>query len=221
MNRTLYIKIFHLVYLIIMNRQLLNNKFNQNDYEPRRFGLKFDPPQIVIEYFIPSIRKLKHHKIKLNRIKNENKLEEILKDIYEKHYMYLDTSKIKQNQIIGLVDKLLNHIKSLKGGLSTTPKEIKSNKENIKVDSTLYQQKEEATVEYDDYDKFDNSDLDLNKLELEEINKIKAKMEKTFESHLLKPGDPAYEYDIRKDFNIKQKKSDPEWDSFDIEDIDV
>ena len=81
-----------------MNKQ--DKKFNSIDYTPRRFGLKYNPPQIVLEYLVPSCGKLYHHKIKLNKLKPESNLQEVMKEIYDKHYMYLDNKKIRPTQIV-------------------------------------------------------------------------------------------------------------------------
>lgn len=191
-------------------------KFNPNDYEPRRFGLKYDPPQIIMEYFVPSSNKLKHHKIKLPKLKPESKIDEIIKEIYEKHSIYLDQSKVPQKQILNLVDKLkdnLKHINNKNYLLDQDQEHSEEINHNTKINSI-----KEENEEDDPYSKFDNSEVDLNKLEIDDINKIKEKMEKAFENHSIKPCDPEYKYDVRKDFN--KNKIDPEWDSFDIEEID-
>ncbi len=109
-----------------MNKQ---NNFDQNDYEPRTIGLVYDPPQIIIEYFIPSMNKLKHHKIKLTKLKSETNIEELLKEIYDKHKSYLDPSKISQDQIIQNIEKLRSNIKQNKNTLSEL--ELNSNADNM------------------------------------------------------------------------------------------
>jgi centrosomal protein CEP19 len=75
-------------------------KFNSNDFTPRRFGLKYNPAQIVLEYLVPSNGKLYHHKIKLYKLKQDSNLQEVMKEIYDKHYMYLDNKKIRPTQIV-------------------------------------------------------------------------------------------------------------------------
>lgn len=93
-----------------MNRT--QTKLNPNDFEPKRFALKYDPPQIIMEYMVPSVKKLYHHKIKLSKLKYDSNLEEIMKEVYEKHYTYLDNSKIKQSQILNLVEKLRSNLRA-------------------------------------------------------------------------------------------------------------
>jgi len=74
-------------------------RISPKDYTPKRFGLKYNPPQIILEYLVPSTGKLYHHKIKLNKLQNESNIHEVLKEIYDKHSIYLE-NKIKPIQII-------------------------------------------------------------------------------------------------------------------------
>lgn len=74
-------------------------KFDSTDYLPKRFGLKYNPSQIIIEYLVPSTGKLYHHKIKLPKLKFDSNIQEVMKEVYEKHFLYLDSKKINPNQI--------------------------------------------------------------------------------------------------------------------------
>lgn len=73
--------------------------FNQQDYQPRRFNLKFNPPIIVLEYVVPSSGKTYNHNIKLKKLEANSDIEETLKQVYEKHYVYLDSQKVKVSQV--------------------------------------------------------------------------------------------------------------------------
>lgn len=86
-------------------------KFNPNDFEPKRFGLRYNPPQIVLEYLAPSSSKLYHHKIKLPKLKHDSNLEELMKEINEKHSQYFVEGKVSQTQILKLVEKLRSNLK--------------------------------------------------------------------------------------------------------------
>jgi centrosomal protein CEP19 len=77
-------------------------KISPNDYNPKRFGLKYNPPQIIIEYLTPSTGKLYHHKMKINRLQHESDINQIMNEIYEKHMIYLDARKIKPTQILSI-----------------------------------------------------------------------------------------------------------------------
>ena len=46
------------------------------DYDPKRFGLSYDPPQIIIEYQKPSSGKLYHHKINCYSFTESSKISE-------------------------------------------------------------------------------------------------------------------------------------------------
>jgi len=53
-----------------------------------------------LEYLIPTTGKLYHHKIKLIKLSSDTKIEDIMKDIYEKHCSYLDHKKVNPQQIL-------------------------------------------------------------------------------------------------------------------------
>ncbi len=60
--------------------------------------------------------------------------------------------------------------------------------------------------------------IDLNKVSEEENKKAKAEMNKDFEAHRIKPGDPDYVYDKEVEFDGAKVKSD--WDDDDDYDDD-
>ena len=82
------------------------SNFEQNDYEPKRFGISYSPPQIVVEYNKPSKNKLYHHKIKIKNLTNESKISDIVDDIYKKHGAYLNNKQVNKVKIIQLIEKL-------------------------------------------------------------------------------------------------------------------
>jgi hypothetical protein len=77
-------------------------RISPNDYIPKRFGLRYNPPQIIIEYLVPSTGKLYHHKMKLNKIQFESEVNQIMQELYDKHMIYLDARKIKTTQIMSI-----------------------------------------------------------------------------------------------------------------------
>ncbi len=165
-----------------------DKKFNPNDYQPKRFGLKYIPPQIVIEYLVPSSGKLYHHKIRLNNLKNDSNLQDVIKEIYEKHYVYLDNKKINPSQIVKLVEKLSN-VKNKHEEKNVT---INKQHENKKVEIN------EIDDEEDDYYKFfDYENENLNKLDNEQLNKRKDAMEKLYNKNAVLPGDENFIFDVR------------------------
>jgi hypothetical protein len=50
------------------------NSLNENDYMPKRFGISYNPPQIVVEYQKLSNNKLYHNKIKLHKFYYNKKI---------------------------------------------------------------------------------------------------------------------------------------------------
>ena len=89
------------------------------NYLPKRFGLRYNPPSIgnyciisVIEYQIPTSGKLYHHKIRINKLKSDSSIQEIMKEIYEKHFLYLDNKKIKPDQIVSRIIFIKDFLRS-------------------------------------------------------------------------------------------------------------
>ena len=76
------------------------------EFIPRRFALKFNPPTIVLEYFLPSNGKLYMHNM---RIKPEDLLEspkQLYTKLRKKHINYLDPGKVSKRQIKDLILQL-------------------------------------------------------------------------------------------------------------------
>lgn len=199
----------------------IEKKFNQNDYTPKRFGLKYNPPQIVVEYLTPSTGKLYHHKIRLGKFKPETNLQEVVKEIYEKHYMYLDNKKVNPAQIVRLIEKLKEKRKASgansynsyddksreKENLKIDPKNIPDDKESSQKQTTSPNKVDinELDDEEEDYYKFfDYENEDLNKLDTSELKKRKDQMEKLYEKNAVLPGDEKFVFDVRVRNNNKQ-----------------
>jgi len=53
----------------------------------------------VLEYLLSSTGKLYHHKIKLPKLKSDSNVQDFMREIYEKNYMYLDSKKVNPEQI--------------------------------------------------------------------------------------------------------------------------
>ena len=103
--------------------------FNSNDYIPKRFGLNYSPPQIIIEYLAPSTGKLYHHKMRLHKFKKEKNNAEIIKELYERHQVYLDKKKISSEQLVRLIERLKQNFVPKKKK-SENKKEEEKNQEN-------------------------------------------------------------------------------------------
>ena len=173
--------------------------FSSTDYAPKRLALKYNPPQIVLEYLVPSSGKLYHHKIKLKNLSQNTHIQEIMKDIYEKHFLYLDYSKIKPEQILRLVEKLLNN----------APKTRKRSEDRPKKEMQAIN--EATSVEEEELNKnFDYQNEDLNKLTPEEVQAHKDLMEKEYKKHYIPPDDPQFQYEKEESFDNENYSA--EWD---------
>ena len=164
------------------------NTLSPTDYIPKRFGLTYNPPQIVVEYQKPSSGKLYHHKIKLHKLSPKSKISEIIEDIYKNHNIYLNHHKVSKAQIIQLVEKLREKY------ISNNNKDDLNRKNSLKYDI--------------------GTNDNFNGLSIEELNAKKAYMDKYFDKHNIKVGDKEFQYDIRKDFD---NNGNAEWDEDDEE----
>ena len=91
-----------------MNKNnIINETFNLNDYIPKRFALKYNPPQIIIEYLKPSKNKFYHHRMILHK---------------------LNKKKVNPNQIIKLIEKI--KINYLSNNENINQKENNNNNRN-------------------------------------------------------------------------------------------
>ena len=162
----------------------VSNTINPLDYIPKRFGLAYNPPQIVVEYQKPSSGKLYHHKIKLQKLLSlKSKISEIIEEIYKNHNIYLNHNKVSKAQIIQLVEKLKEKYV------------LNENKNDLNKKNSL---------------KYDIGINDnFNGLSIEELNAKKAYMDKFYDKNNIKVGDKNFQYDIRKDF---VNDGNAEWD---------
>lgn len=76
------------------------------DYQPKRFGVKFNPPMIVLEYLVPSTGKLYHHRMKLRDLTRNSDPVQLLEYVKRRHALYLTTSKVSDEQLLGLIRKV-------------------------------------------------------------------------------------------------------------------
>lgn len=163
-----------------------------SDYLPKRFGLSYTPPQIVVEYQRPSSGKLYHHKIKFQHLTPQSKISELIDEIYTKHSVYLNHKRVSKAQIIQLVEKLREKYVRIARQNSEREEKVKCEQEG-------------------GYD-FDQNE-DLNKLSKEELDAKKKEMDKFYEKNNIKVGDKNFQYDVRKDF---ENNGMGEWDDDDF-----
>jgi centrosomal protein CEP19 len=67
------------------------------DYQPKRFGLQYNPPMIVLEYLVPSTGKLYHHKMRLHRLTASADPQPFLEYLKNRHSVYLSHTKINDD----------------------------------------------------------------------------------------------------------------------------
>ena len=190
--------------------------FNINDFIPKRFGLNYNPPQIILEYLTPSSGKLYHHKMRIHKFKKEKATADIMKELYDKHHQYLDKKKVNAKQIEKLIEKIKENFvdkKSKKNNENKNEKNEINNKTEEKKENKKKEKKEddELTEEEEEYNDFDEDfEEDLNKLDTSALNKKKIEMDVEFEKNNIKKDDANFKYDIRKEFDHEQYAA--EWD---------
>jgi centrosomal protein CEP19 len=172
-----------------------------DDYQPRRFGLKYSPPVIVLEYLVPSSGKLYHHKMRVHNLNKCSSIKELANAIAKRHTKYCSKIPIKQIEL--LVGKLLDYQKKV---VKADPDDAKK---AIPKESTKKEAHPKLPKDGIDYDKFD-----LNKLNDTELDLHKKKMDELFNKNHKDPTDEGFEYDIEVDF--KPQAGNAEWD----EDLD-
>ncbi|KAM3136862.1 hypothetical protein pb186bvf_011121 [Paramecium bursaria] len=82
------------------------------NFEPKRLGLKYNPPTIVLEYLQPQTGKLYHHKMKLLKLKPDTPANHALEYLRKKHATFFFGNKMPESQILELIGKLLKRIQS-------------------------------------------------------------------------------------------------------------
>jgi len=91
-------------------------KIEPNDFVPKRFGLRYTPPTIIVEYLVPSSGKLYHHKMKMSNLKADSSTFDALDALKKRHPLYFSGNKIADNQITDFIDRLK---KKLQGNSTT------------------------------------------------------------------------------------------------------
>ena len=80
------------------------------DFQPKRFGLSFNPPKIVLEYIVPSTGKLYLHNMRLSNLDADDDPQKWSQYLCKKHSMYLPPNKVDPGQIRTLVVKLQENL---------------------------------------------------------------------------------------------------------------
>ena len=191
--------------------------FNSNDYIPKRFGLNYSPPQIIIEYLAPSTGKLYHHKMRLHKFKKEKNNAEIIKELYEKHQVYLDKKKISSEQLVRLIERLKQNFVPIKKK-SENKKEEEKNQENkqkneIKKEIKKEEKKEEKKeVKPEEKSSEIEEDFDFGEVESSMKSEEKKKEKE-------KPKEPEKKVEKKENDELEEEEEEYGFDDYDDEDL--
>eukprot|EP01116_Phalansterium_solitarium_P011327 TRINITY_DN26970_c0_g1_i1.p2 TRINITY_DN26970_c0_g1~~TRINITY_DN26970_c0_g1_i1.p2 ORF type:complete len:191 (+),score=55.44 TRINITY_DN26970_c0_g1_i1:732-1304(+) len=169
--------------------------------KPKRFGLKYDPPTLLLEYETAQ-KKKRRRSMPVKGLAPSSTASKIVDDLVKKNPQHLGARVVSSKQLTRLIQKLLDRQKkptaaplasmpASKPSLSSLPKASVSAKDLLP----------------------DFGDKDLNKLGDAELKAAKSQMDTAFEATRLKPGDPGYQYDKRIEFKPAAEASD--WDDGD------
>jgi hypothetical protein len=217
--------------------------FNTNDYIPKRFGLNYSPPQIIIEYLAPSTGKLYHHKMRLHKFTKEKSNAEIMKELYDRHQVYLDKKKVSSEQLIKLIERLKQNfvprkkksenqdkkpeakkeqkLEETKKSLEEKKEVKKEEKKEVKKEEKKEVVKEEKKEEKKELKKEEKSeeieeDFDFGEIESE---KEKSKEEQKKEAEVVKPKEPEKKAGKKMDDELEEEEEEYGFDEFEDEDL--
>lgn len=148
-------------------------------------GVKFDPPAIMIVYNEKGSKKQRQRTMPLRDFTKNSNIEKAAEDLSTnpRHGKYV--SVIPRAQLV----RLITIIRDKLNGMSL----------------------EASLARNDAMDKIDPEE-NLNTVDEETLKRKKAVMERTFEKHQVKPGDPNFKYDVEVEFD-EQNVIESGWDS--------
>mmetsp|Transcript_95950 Transcript_95950/g.214924 ORF Transcript_95950/g.214924 Transcript_95950/m.214924 type:complete len:199 (-) Transcript_95950:35-631(-) len=179
------------------------------DVCPKRFGLNYDPPSIILEYLQVSTGKLFHRRIGLRRLRANSDPARVAEKLRQKNRNLLAEERVSFEQLVSLVSRLQA------GPLKREPAQEKKAVDCIGIDNRV---DNKANEDNRCDNNVDYHKMNLNKLSPEECLQHKAKMDVAFFQNQKKPGDPGYVYDLQVDF-ATDEQMDNDWDS--EEDLDA
>ena len=204
--------------------------FNSNDYIPKRFGLNYSPPQIIIEYLAPSTGKLYHHKMRLHKFTKDKSNAEVMKELYERHQVYLDKKKVSSEQLIKLIERLKQNFVPRKKKKDNQTKNNEIKKEEKKIEEKKEIKKEEkkeikkeekkeipkeVKKEEKKEDKSDDIEEDFDFGEVESSEKSKEEKKK----EIVKPKEPEKKVEKKLDDELEEEEDEYGFDEFEDEDL--
>lgn len=159
-------------------------------FTPRKCGVKFDPPTLVVYYEVNLTGKLHKRSMPIRMLRKDSSISDAIDELKKstRHGKYLENISYSQ------LEKLLTMIQNKMKGLD--PNQImESSSPTLNL---LLKNNEEE---------------DLNKLDDYELDKRKADMDKEFEKNRVRPGDEDFVYDKEVDFDAGKIESG--WDEDD------
>uniref|UniRef100_A0A7S1LUL0 Centrosomal protein of 19 kDa n=1 Tax=Alexandrium catenella TaxID=2925 RepID=A0A7S1LUL0_ALECA len=197
------------------------------DVCPKRFGLNYDPPSIILEYLQVSTGKLFHRRIGLRRLRANSDPARVAEKLRQKNKALLAEDRVSFEQIVSLVSRLQEGPLKREAAQGDKAKARKGMDDRIDNKAGGDNRNENIDNKASGDDRFDDNvgnvgnvdyhKMNLNKLSPEEVLKHKAKMDIAFFQNQKKPGDPGYVYDKQVDFQTDEQM-DNDWDS--EEDLD-
>ena len=161
-----------------------------NTVKPRRLGLKYEPPTVVLEYLETTTGRLLHKSMRLKRLRPSVKPLRVVALLRATYPMHLEG--VADEQLERLVERLINHVAQSpnpSGSLGTPAGKERPKEADVSIQSSS-----------------GRGELNLNLLSNEELNKHKRAMDESFlRARELASG----EYDVRKEFAAS---GDAGWD---------
>ncbi|KAM7445312.1 Centrosomal protein of 19 kDa [Porites harrisoni] len=156
-------------------------------FTPRKCGVKFDPPTLVVFYEVNLTGKLHKRSMPIRMLRRDSSVSDAVDELKNssRHGKYLENISYSQ------LEKLLTMIQNKMKGMESN--QIKNISSGARPNSS--------------------GEEDLNKLDDYELDKRKAAMDEDFEKNRLRPGDADYVYDKEVEFN--EGKIESGWDDED------
>lgn len=195
------------------------------DVSPKRFGLNYDPPSIILEYLQVSTGKLFHRQITLKRLRASTDPVRVAERLRQKNKTLLAEDKVSFDQIVTLVSKLQIGLGAGKaagfspaGGLFKASSPLTSSNgasatapgvagavglEAANVVNAAVAREEEGpstSAPGSPSAQAPALELDLNELGDEELAQHKARMDVMFFKNQKKPTDDGFVYDVQVDY---------------------
>eukprot|EP00116_Pleurobrachia_bachei_P010807 sb/3471069/ len=151
-------------------------------FSPRKCGIKYDPPTLILEYIVTATGKLHRRSMPLRDVTGSTDPDLAARKwkSHPKHGKYLEKlDEEKLSRVLGKCIRYLRGAEAIGGGTRGKP----------------------TRLVLDDDDLLGGSDnMDLNKLNDSELQFEKSKMQRGFLDRQIKPGDSEFEYNKEVDF---------------------